>query len=43
LGGDDFLQGLMEDFRSCFGAKRKKAGKKIQGGWEGLKTLRQTK
>ncbi len=43
FGGDEFLNGLMKEFRSCFGTKRKEAGKPIKGPWTGLKTLRQTK
>lgn len=41
LGGDGFLEGLMEKFRGNFGTGRKRAGKNLKGrGWPGLKTLR---
>jgi hypothetical protein len=43
VGSGEFLQGLMEDHKSCFGPKRKKAGKTIKGGWVGMKSLRQVK
>jgi hypothetical protein len=43
VGSGEFLQGLMEEHKSCFGPKRKKAGKTIHGGWLGLKSLRQVK
>jgi hypothetical protein len=41
FGSAAFLQGLMEQYRSCFGKGRKAAGRKINGGWAGLKSLRQ--
>jgi hypothetical protein len=43
VGSGEFLQGLMEEHKSCFGPKRKKAGKTIKGGWVGMKSLRQVK
>jgi putative transposase len=43
VGSGEFLQGLMEEHKSCFGPKRTKAGKTIKGGWLGMKSLRQVK
>ena len=43
LGGGEWLEGIMGEFRSCFGRNRKEAGRRMRGGcWEGLQVLRQT-
>ncbi|MCH8512710.1 MAG: hypothetical protein LAT83_13815, partial [Kiritimatiellae bacterium] len=43
IGSSAWLEGLMSEYRSCFGEKRKKAGSRMQGGcWGGLEALRQS-
>jgi hypothetical protein len=41
IGSPEFLEGLMGQFRSCFGEKRKQAGRRMKGEWPGLEVLRQ--
>ena len=41
LGSEEFVQGIFEEFRSQFGAKRKSGPKQMKGSdWEGLTVLR---
>ncbi|MCC5850943.1 MAG: hypothetical protein JJU29_22875, partial [Verrucomicrobia bacterium] len=43
IGSSAWLEEVMSEYRSCFGGKRKKAGKRMQGGcWAGLEVLRQS-
>jgi len=41
VGGESYLRDLVNEFRSCFGPKRKKAGSPIPGDWQGLLSIRQ--
>ncbi len=41
IGSPEFLEELMEQFRGCFGEKRKRAGRPMKGDWLGLEALRQ--
>ncbi len=41
LGSEEFVQGIFEEFRSQFGAKRKSGPRRMKGSdWEGLTVLR---
>jgi hypothetical protein len=41
VGGAQFLEELMAQYRSCFGAKRKKAARRIKAMGSGLKAMRE--
>jgi hypothetical protein len=41
VGSPDFLEGLMGQFRSCFGPKRKTAARKVKGVGDEWMSLRQ--
>ena len=41
FGSPEFLETLLGAYRSCFGPKRARAGRKLPGGWMGLESLRQ--
>ncbi len=44
IGGEGYLQALMEEFRSCFGPKRDRAARPVPGGcWPGMKAMREVK
>ena len=41
LGSEEFVQGIFEEFRSQFGAKRRRGPRQMKGSdWEGLTVLR---
>jgi putative transposase len=41
LGSDGYLEGLFQHYRSCFGSKRKQAGRRVKGMSAAVRSLRQ--